>query len=258
MTAGNMFALIGSVDEDMIADAGKNVRKRVPMWVRWGAVAACVCLIAAGALALASREQRGYSMASGSGTIAPGGPWVPEGVDPKIASIAIYPDTEKVQDVLDAEIIRLSEAEALAAEGLGDRLPSSLPEGYAFHRASLYVTTMKSGKIYHMLRVEYRTGDADGAPEDTVTPRSMYDDGFTIAVYDCAPRTDKKIYEYTPIDDDAIHYMIKTSILPREGGFFLLRCGDTYIGIDPLSLSAEQLRSLLDDVTEGYMYQPES
>ena len=255
MTVANMFELIGNADEDMIADAAETAKRKYPVWLRWGAVAACVCLLAAGALALASREHRGYTMdgAGGNGMLMPGGPWFPEGVDPKIASIAIYPDTEKVQDVLDAEIISLSEAEAMAVESLSERLPSSLPEGYFFCRASLYVTTMKSGQLYHMLRVEYGKGEAESWPEDTATPPGLYTaDGFTISVMDCKPRTDKKIYEYMPLTEE-MHYAVKTIVYPRvEGnGTFILRCDDVYVAISPESLGEEEVELVVDAVTEG-------
>ena len=260
MTAGKMFELIGNVDEEMIADAaGESLRVRRSAWIRRGAAAACICLLAGGALALAIREQRGYAMMSGgggtSGLTLPAGPQVPEGVDPKIASIAIYPDTEKVQDVLDAEIRSLTEAEALAVEGLSDRLPSSLPEGYFFCRASLYVTTMKSGQVYHLLRVFYGTGEVEeSVPQDTdtATPPGLYTaDVFTISVLDCKPRTDKQIYEYMPVTED-MHYSDKTMVYPRaRNGTFILRCDDVYVTISPEGLEQEEVNLVVDAVTEG-------
>ena len=51
MTAKKLFEMIGDADAELIADAsGENIRKKHPAWLRWGAAAACVCILAAGAL----------------------------------------------------------------------------------------------------------------------------------------------------------------------------------------------------------------
>ena len=117
MTAKKLFELIGDADAELIADAsGGRIRKKHPAWLRWGAAAACVCILAAGALGIFLHP------AVGGAGYAPGGSW-PEGVDPKMASIAVYPATEKVQDVAEATLRTLSEEEALEFEDLGQYLP---------------------------------------------------------------------------------------------------------------------------------------
>ncbi len=261
MTAEKMFELMGNAEDELIADAaGKQRRRRRGKWLRWGAAAACVCLLAAGALALASREQRGYTMAGGE-AVAPGGSW-PEGVDPRMASIAVYPAAERPEDLADATLTSLSEQEAYGTEGLSDFLPRQLPEGYRFHFAHLYETTMKSGSVYHMLRVDYWTGSgggldafpSDGQEDGAEVPPGGQEESFAVFVMDYAPRTEKRIYDYAPAD--GIHYMVRAYPRPKEGGVFHIRCGDAYIGVDPLDLSASELHSLLDDITEGYYYPP--
>ena len=79
MTAEKLFEMIGDADAELIADAsGENIRRKHPAWLRWGAAAACICILAAGALGIFLHP------AVNGGGYAPGGSW-PEGVDPKTA-----------------------------------------------------------------------------------------------------------------------------------------------------------------------------
>ena len=153
MTAEKLFEMIGDADAELIADAsGENIRRKHPAWLRWGAAAACICILAAGALGIFLHP------AVNGGGYAPGGSW-PEGVDPKTASIAVYPATEKVQDVADATLRTLSEEEARQFEDLGKYLPRALPEGYWFVISEVRETTMKDGSVYHLLRATYSRSD---------------------------------------------------------------------------------------------------
>ena len=83
---------------------------------------------------------------------------IPTGIDPVIASIAVYPATESIEDVANATVESIAEVDAYGFDTLGEYLPASLPDGYHFGKADLYETTMKDGTVYYMLRVQYTTG----------------------------------------------------------------------------------------------------
>ena len=101
--------------------------------------------------------------------VDPGGTH-PDGVDPVIASVAVYPATENIEDVADATLESISEVDAYEFDTLGEYLPTSLPDGYHFGKANLYETTMKDGTRYYMLRVQYTTGNdtAQGNAEEEI------------------------------------------------------------------------------------------
>ena len=232
-----MFELIGNADEEMIADAaGESLRVRRSAWIRRGAVAACICLLAAGALALAIREQRGYTMMSGgggtSGLTLPAGSW-PEGVDPITASIAVYPATENVQDVADAALRTITEEEALQFGELGRYLPRTLPEGWWFVASEIYETTMKDGSKYHLLRATYSRSDpADFDPEKPY----LTDDCFMLQVLDYLPET-KTMKIYTPE---------KLKLSQRDRDDFYLALDNVYIGVfSKGSIEVEELLQLI-------------
>ena len=243
MTTETLFNLIGSTEEDMIADADTvSARKKRPAWLRWGAAAACVCLLAWGGFTLAARfvhpaPAQGGGGAGGSVDV-PGGSW-PEGVDPKTASIAVYPATEKVQDVATAELRFLNnEEEALTYPHLGDHLPHTLPDGYWFVIAALYETTMKNGSSYHLLRATYSKSD-----QGNYNPEAPYltDDCFDVQVLDYLPRTSKPVPIYTSET---------LKLPPGDNGIFYLAVDDVYIGVSPGTsyITGDELRRLVTEL----------
>ena len=230
MTAKKLFEMIGDADAELIADAsGESIRRKHPAWLRWGAAAACICILAAGALGIFLHP------AVNGGGYAPGGSW-PEGVDPKMASIAVYPATEKVQDVADATLRTLSEEEARQFEDLGKYLPRTLPEGYWFVISEVRETTMKDGSVYHLLRATYSRSDpADFDPEYPY----LTDDCFMLQVLDYPPKTKIKIY--TP-------EKLKLSKTGQDN--FYLALDKVYIGVFPQnSIEGDDLRQLVEDLT---------
>ena len=52
MKKEELFNIIGEVDEQKVAAAGMamNKKKSRPVWVKWGAMAACLCLVVVGAV----------------------------------------------------------------------------------------------------------------------------------------------------------------------------------------------------------------
>ena len=67
MKAEDLLELIGEADDKMIEDAGKSAKKKTPLWVKWGAMAACVCLAVAGLFIVLSRQNLIGAKAGGGG-----------------------------------------------------------------------------------------------------------------------------------------------------------------------------------------------
>lgn len=137
----------------------------------------------------------------GGGVAIPGGH--PEGADPIIESMAVYPATEDVRDVEDATIENIDESTAYGIPGLGNHLPTDLPDGYHFGKASLYETTIKNGTKYHLLRVTYTTSNDEiaTAPDNDdggvgVPAPNLFGSSFAVLIMDYEPRTNKPIYSF--------------------------------------------------------------
>ena len=55
MTAVNLLELIGEADDSFIADAKVNRQIKTPKWIKYGAIAACFCLLIVGLLPRANK-----------------------------------------------------------------------------------------------------------------------------------------------------------------------------------------------------------
>ena len=163
------------------------------------------------------------------GTVVPGG-CHPEGIDPIVASVAVYPADRSLSDIADATLNELSEAEAHSAFELGAYLPSAIPDGYQFKTASLYETTMKDGAKYHLLRVTYTTGDSSN---DNMTPVAE----FTVQLTDFHPKTEKTIYTTDTLPGDL-----------SSKGFLHIAQGDVYVGFDVGDLTHDEIVSVLNSI----------
>ena len=225
----------------------KKSNKRV--WIG-GAAAACLCLVIAGGVVLSRQNisaPGGISTSdndiiggggnTGSGSFAPGGGvTIPGddtgGMDNVIEggtteghySVAVYPETESEENVAKADVISLTESEALG-HPLGDHLPKQLPEGFHYGRGSLYATVMKDGTKYNMLRVEYLTGEI---PEQKFTedggaiapPPGVFGETFTVVVFDFLPGD----HIYSSKEE------ITLSILEKED-VARIRAGECYVSV---------------------------
>ena len=224
MSAKKFSDAMSELDTKYVDEALNYTKKgKRPIWIKWGAMAACLCLVIAG---IAISQIPGVFPDHGVGG-APVG-IQPDGVDPIIASIAAYPATEKVEDVADATYESISEADAYEFDTLGEYLPTSLPDGYHFGKANLYETTMKDGTKYYLLRVQYITGNdaAQGNMEEEVAADPNYfGKSFVVSVTNYKPKTEKQIYASTDITE---------SLLEKIGGAtFHISYGDIYVGISP-------------------------
>lgn len=257
MKKEDLFETIGDIDEDLAAEALTGGRRQKALWRRYGALAACLCVVIGGALCYSlwrNSHLPGTVMGgggdggadSGGGAFigedgpVPNGGWenLPEGMDPITASIASFPAGESLENVDTAEVIQLTQAEAAALEGIGEHLPAVLPEGYFFGWANLYETTMKDGTVYRHLMVSYN---------DTVPPAPVYtEDGgqvipspeemgesFRLDIWAYRPDTDRPFYDpdtLTAADIDAM-----------GGAIFHLDCGGWFAIVEPLGQSGEEI-----------------
>lgn len=238
MKKEELFQVFGELEDDIVREA-ETPKKRKPGWRLWGTMAACLCL-AAGVLAAGYLPGLSHEPVEGGGV--PGGAW-PEGVDPIAASVAVYPAGEDVRSVDSAVCETLDEASARAVEGLGEYLPSRLPDGIFFHYASLYKTVMKDGTTYRMLRAYYTAGEllpsgvVDGETGELLPDK--LEDEFAVSVLDYPPNTKKTVLQPEDLPDFLAG--------DWDGGTFHTVCGEVWIGFTPSSpqLSPEEILSIL-------------
>lgn len=239
----NQLDSIAYVDDQLIEKAEMYVviRKR-NAWARWGMVAACFCLVAALAVTIMPKylQERGAGMDGGKGPISGG---INEG---SMYSVAVLPADRNPDDVQNADCNGISEAQIQREEGLRDYLPSKLPDGFHFDRASLYVTTMKDGTIYKRLLITYRKGTgAHPLPNEEGAEMISGADGlgeeFRVNVFSFLPDTSVEIYTLEKVRNE-----LQSGKLGN--GYFYVQYGDYYVGIEPLSLSVEDVLGLIDGI----------
>lgn len=129
-----------------------KAKVRKPVWVKWGAMAACLCLLIGGAVMY---QNLNTPSSPGAGPGAQPGGSISKEINPIISSLAVYPASEDIRDVENATIEEVDETTAYTMPDLGAYLPTQLPDGYTFGNASVYETTMKNGTKYYMLRATY-------------------------------------------------------------------------------------------------------
>ncbi len=209
MKSEDLYEAVGDISEKHILAARAPAKKKKPLWVKWGAVAACLALVVAGTGILLQQGSRDSGLSEGGAY-----------------SVAVYPGGERAEDVASAEVTSLMESEALGHE-LAKYLPAQLPDGFHYGRGSIYDTLMKDGTQYHMLRIEYISG---AIPEEQFTADGgaiapdleAMGDLFTLCVMNYKPETDIGIY--------ASKEEITASLLEENGAAYL-RCGDCYVGV---------------------------
>ena len=218
MKKEDFFEVLGELDDDIVKVA-KTIMKKKMNWRTWGAMAACLCLVVVAAALLASSD---IPLAiTGGGGMDLGN----DGMTYNY-SVAVYPATESEDNVDTADVVSLTEQEALD-NPLADYLPKQLPEGFHYGRGSIYNTVMKDGTQYNMLRIEYITGEipkpqfAEDGGEAVPNPE-LLGDTFTVCVMNYEPETDISIYSS---QED-----ITVSLLEEDGAVYI-HSGDCYIGV---------------------------
>lgn len=258
MKSMDILDAVGRINDEAVRDAGSYRRpglggRGLRSRVRWGSAAACLCLIIAGAVIWSGRlglpdstSDRGG--VEGGGGIVPGGVLpdgvVLEGVDPVVASVAIFPAEESLANVEDATLVSIEEEDARKIERLGDYLPDALPAGCRYGPAGYYETTMKDGTQYRMIRVTYESGQSAvpaPVPENAQSATEMTGGtAFLWMIWGHRPDTDRPILK----PDQVSAHLLKQ----MEGGVFYIDYGGVYVGISQLEIDAEELMTVIDSV----------
>ena len=243
MRKEEFFEVLGELDDDIVKGVkismkeNTNRKVRKSGWVKWGAAAACLCLVIGGAF-LYHNQHNEPVLGPGGGE--PGGDF-PDGVDPIIASLAVFPASESITDVENAAIESITETDAYGMDILGEYLPASLPGNYHFGNASLYETTMKDGTKYYLLRVTYTTGNPPVSQgEDAAPDPNTEGNSFAVFVMNYRPKTKNQIYKPTDITE---------SKLNEIGGItFHISYENIYVGISPLSAAADDIIAIVNSI----------
>lgn len=236
--------VLGDINENYIKEAETIKKTRKPAWIKWGAMAACLCLVIGSIMV---SQNQNLVEAPGGGPDAGGN--FSDGVDSLIYSVAVYPASEDAKDVEAATLKSISEADAYGFEVLGAYLPVQLPEGYCFGRANLYETTMKDGTKYYMLRVFYTSGGVQTSPTasedggEVVPDPNTQGDEFSVFVMNYPPNTDQKIYSPEEITESVLENI--------DGLTFHLRYGNIYVGISPETALPEDILFVINTITNS-------
>lgn len=243
MRKEEFFEVLGELDDDIVKGVkismkeNTNRKVRKSGWVKWGAVAACLCLVIGGAF-LYQNQHNEPVLGPGGGE--PGGVF-PDGVDPIIASLAVFPASENITDVENATIESITETDAYGMDILGEYLPASLPGSYHFKTASLYETTMKDGTKYHLLSVTYTTGNTTVSQgEDAVPDPNTEGDSFNVFVMNYKPKTKNQIYKPADITESKLNEI--------GGTTFHISYENIYVGISPLSAASGDIIAIVNSI----------
>lgn len=245
MKTPKMVEAMNYIDDDLVSGAITYTRKKKSGWLRWGAMAACLCLVIAGAAIWGDIREPGKIPEAGAGVGGEdsGGVW-PEGVDPVVASLAVIPAGVDLLDVADATSVSISEEDARAVEDLGVYLPSALPEGCYYGPAGYYETIMKDGTRYHMLRVTYESGEASvptPVPENAQTASTATGStAFLWMIWGHRPDTSWPIYKPEEISVPLIEQL--------DGQGFYIDYDGIYVGVGDLQISAAELFAIIESI----------
>lgn len=244
----NLLNVIGKIDDELIAAAFNDAKtKKKNAWIKWGSIAACLCVVSAvaaiwcnGPGLFGNLPESGGDVEGGG--IAPGGVLL-EGVDPVVASVAIFPAGENLSDVADATLVSIDEKDAKKIERLGDYLPDTLPEGCRYGTAGYYETTMRDGTRYRMIRVTYESGQGAvpaPVPENAQAASEMTGGtAFLWMVWGHRPDTDRPVYQ----PDE-----VTVRLLEQTGGVFYIEYEGVYVGIERLEIDAKELMNIIRSI----------
>lgn len=215
MNKKDLYRSMNEIDDEILQRS--ETAKKAP-WVKWAAIAACLCLVVGGAVLWLGKNPS----APAGGVVTPGGS------EAGNYSVAVFPASESFENVASAEVVSLTETEALSHE-LAKYLPDPLPEGFHFGRGSVYNTQMQDGTRYTMLRIEFMTGTVpeqqyaeDGA---AIAPDpNAYGEYFTVSVMNFEPQDSGRICT-SPTEI--------TEELFWDGGYACIRLEACYVSIFP-------------------------
>jgi len=248
----DLYQSMNQIDDEILERSEVRKKEKSSVWMKWGAVAACLCLVAGIGVMNIDRGLSGGIPESGGGVPQLGGT-VPEGVDPVVASLAVIPEGVDLLDVADATSVSISEEDARAVETLGSYIPNTLPDGCQYGAAGYYETTMKDGTRYHMLRITYdrgqslvpvpKTENEESASETENEQKAseiVGDTAFLWMVWGHRPDTELSIYQPEEVTVSLIEQ--------QEGRVFYIDYDGIYVGVEQISVSAEELLAVIESV----------
>ena len=252
MNRKDLYQSMNQIDDDILERSEMRKKKKSSVWMKWGAVAACLCLVVGIGVMSIDRGISGGTPESGGGAPQLGGT-VPEGVDPVVASLAVIPAGVDMLDVANATTVSISEEDARAVETLGSFIPNALPEGCQYGAAGYYETTLKDGTRYHMLRITYdrgqsavpvpKTENGESASETESEQKASEfagDTAFLWMVWGHRPDTDLPVYQPEEVTVSLIEQ--------QEGRVFYINYDGVYVGIEQICVSAEELLAVIESV----------
>ena len=247
MNGKDLLCAMGHVEDRLVDEAAKPIRSG-SSWLRPLAVAACVCVVLAGLLAL-SGVRSALDMSATNEAAAQDKTlwWEPEGYTGVIEegmydgeeAPDLWPSEEVVLESIDRlpqapvadtqskDVRELTFEEACGLGGLGQYVPRSMPEKYTWGSAQLHRMVMEDGSTRQMLRLSYFVFYPGETTQEGQTTGGMRP--VTLYILDFAPDTDFPVYEQGQVPENA-------------EGFFYICHGDAWIG---LSLAAEDRDTLL-------------
>lgn len=226
------FDIIGEIDEKKLSEAISD-RKRLPSWFKWGALAACLCIVVTGGAMI---------LCGGKKSALPDERVVAEGSITGHYSVAVLPATEDIEAVASAEAFVLTEAEVMA-QPLAEGLPKTLPRGYRFSQGVVYNTVMENGVEYNMLRVEYTNGEIfrqkfsedGGAIAPDIDELGEY---FSVHVWDFQPDIEMKIVPVEAVTADFL----------EENFTAYVNSGEYIVGVGMETADAEAVVEVLKSI----------
>ena len=127
MTNEKLYEVLGDINEKHVYEARAYHKAKKSIWAKWGVMAACLCLIVAGTVAMLHQPK--YDTMTGDPIKDAGGGISGGSEMAGCYSIAVFPDTKSEDSVEIAEVITLSETE-VKNNSLSVHLPQALPEGF--------------------------------------------------------------------------------------------------------------------------------
>lgn len=261
MKEEKLLRAIGSIDDELIDSAMETQRKKHPTWVRWAAIAACLCLLAASPVGAAMGESLEKFMHNGRVEHTITDRLLLKDLTPE--ALAAFPDEERQTEYL------CFDSKEDAEDFLGIKLPDN-PMLEACTQDKLHLETETGEKLDTHCAVKLSTGDKpepycldielayrmDGPPIYVMyrlpTEKNPYDTGGGVGI---DTQTYDESVEYTDAEGRTWDLYIRRH---DYGGLSACALSNlngalTWINLcHSYNLSAETLKTLMIEIMEAY------
>ncbi len=247
MNAEVLYDILGDICEEYVLEAHEPVlstkiseqsrkdkkdKSKVPGlkvgWLRWGAVAACLCMVVIGVVLPKqynplSDDFRKYNLGKGYSTNRK--PGTAGWKDPDQPSLLANPAAGTAAHIT---VKALGKLDAYRVKELGAYLPTDLPAEYAFGEGYLYHIVMEDGTQGDLLFATYLNGEGKKLEH------------LRLAVMNYKPVTERQIYE--PIE------ITREKLLETGGYDFYISYGEVYVGISTKNADLEDLLEMIQSI----------